>query len=94
MVHFKHQATSSQHEVFSHDAAMVELRGVAKKFHLDPDSLELMHGTSGRFAGVSTSGAVSLAVLRQHFAGEGTESQPFVVDGAPEAGKGNGHQIS
>ena len=92
-VHFWHQASGNRCEVYSVDA-MVELAGVAKTFHLDPASLRLKSGTSGRFEGLSTSGAVSLEVLRQHFTVKGSDAQPFVVDGEPEAGEGSGIQVS
>ena len=92
-VHFFHQASGRRHAVLSDDGVTVELIGVAEEFCLDPTSLKLQHEASGDFIGVHASNAVSLNVLQQLFAGGGSKAQPFVVDGAPEGGEGNGSQL-
>ena len=81
MVYFWHEASGTRHAAWSYDAATVELATLAREFHFDQDSLKLKHEASGDFIGVPTSGIVRLDMLRQHFAGEGSEEQPFVVDG-------------
>ena len=59
---------------------------MAREFHLAKVFWKLR---DGRSLEVLTSTAWSLDQMRRTFAGEGSEAQPFVVYGEPEAGKSN-----